>query len=442
LSDVNVTEGSGINGYALVWNNSTSKWVASALTTGTVTSVALSSVAGLLTATGSPITGSGTLGFSVNSQTAGRVYAAPATGTAASPSFRALVATDLPASNPAMSGRNYVINGACNVAQYTSVTLSTAGAAYGGPDRFKTQIGGSPGGSFTQSQGTITYNGVVYNAVTQTVVTAVASLTTTNSWSGIFTALEGQSVHGLLGQPLAVSLLFNTNVPGTYSVVVRDAGGTESNVQTFTAAANTPILVQLTMPALPTSAGVPNTNAAGLILYIGALNTGTYQATAGTAWQSGLYISAAGAVNWGATAGNFIQATLIKLEAGTVCTPFNDFDYGVEYARCLRYYELAGGATGTPLYGYALVASTTVAYADLAYAPKRAAPTLTFSAASSFNLFTAAASTNTVTAISTGLTGLDAASVNVTSSGTGLVAGQAAFLENASSASIGISAEL
>ena len=34
LSDVNVTEGLGIDGYALVWNNATSKWIASLIAGG------------------------------------------------------------------------------------------------------------------------------------------------------------------------------------------------------------------------------------------------------------------------------------------------------------------------------------------------------------------------------------------------------------------------
>ncbi|WP_341313887.1 hypothetical protein WN982_00320 [Paraburkholderia sp. IMGN_8] len=34
LSDVNVTEGAGIDGYSLVWNNATSKWIATSITGG------------------------------------------------------------------------------------------------------------------------------------------------------------------------------------------------------------------------------------------------------------------------------------------------------------------------------------------------------------------------------------------------------------------------
>jgi len=61
---------------------------------GTVTSVALSLPA-IFTVTGSPVTSSGTLTASLASQTASTVFAAPS-GAAGTPSFRALVAGDIP----------------------------------------------------------------------------------------------------------------------------------------------------------------------------------------------------------------------------------------------------------------------------------------------------------------------------------------------------------
>jgi hypothetical protein len=62
---------------------------------GTVTSVGLS-LPSMFTVTGSPVTGAGTLGATLASQTANYVFAAPA-GSAGAPVFRALVTGDLPA---------------------------------------------------------------------------------------------------------------------------------------------------------------------------------------------------------------------------------------------------------------------------------------------------------------------------------------------------------
>lgn len=60
-----------------------------------VTSVALTAPS-IFTVSGSPVTSSGTLSFSLNTQTANQVFAGPSSGGATAPTFRALVATDIP----------------------------------------------------------------------------------------------------------------------------------------------------------------------------------------------------------------------------------------------------------------------------------------------------------------------------------------------------------
>lgn len=63
---------------------------------GSVTSVGLSAPSSILSVAGSPITTSGTLALSLATQTANRIWAGPATGSAATPTFRALVLADIP----------------------------------------------------------------------------------------------------------------------------------------------------------------------------------------------------------------------------------------------------------------------------------------------------------------------------------------------------------
>ena len=63
--------------------------------TGTVTSVGLT-LPGFITVAGSPVTSSGTLAGSLATQEANTHLAGPATGSAAAPTFRAVVAADLP----------------------------------------------------------------------------------------------------------------------------------------------------------------------------------------------------------------------------------------------------------------------------------------------------------------------------------------------------------
>jgi hypothetical protein len=64
--------------------------------TGTVTSVALTSPGVVYTVTGSPITTSGTFALSLVAQVANTVFAGPTSGGSVNPTFRALVAADIP----------------------------------------------------------------------------------------------------------------------------------------------------------------------------------------------------------------------------------------------------------------------------------------------------------------------------------------------------------
>ncbi|MFZ9959081.1 MAG: hypothetical protein ACO3GP_01720 [Candidatus Limnocylindrus sp.] len=63
---------------------------------GTVTSVGLSLPTSIFDVSGSPVTGSGTLTATLDTQTANYIWAGPTTGAASAPTFRALVAADIP----------------------------------------------------------------------------------------------------------------------------------------------------------------------------------------------------------------------------------------------------------------------------------------------------------------------------------------------------------
>lgn len=92
----------GANGFVLSADSTQPtglKWIA-ATGTGTVTSVGLAdgSVTPIYAITGSPVVAAGTLTFTLANQLANRVFAGPASGGAAQPTFRALVAADIPTS--------------------------------------------------------------------------------------------------------------------------------------------------------------------------------------------------------------------------------------------------------------------------------------------------------------------------------------------------------
>jgi hypothetical protein len=102
-------------------------------TSGTVTSVALAdgSSSPIYSISGSPVTGSGTLTFSLQNQAVHSVFAGPSSGGSAQPTFRALVAGDIPSlssvylalSGGTMSGAiNMGANQINNIANGTATT--------------------------------------------------------------------------------------------------------------------------------------------------------------------------------------------------------------------------------------------------------------------------------------------------------------------------------
>ncbi|MGH9433462.1 MAG: hypothetical protein ACRD3T_18170 [Terriglobia bacterium] len=104
IQGVTVAATAPSNGQVPQYNSSTGQWTPATLATGgTVTSVGLS-VPPEFSVSGSPVTTSGILTISKASQPPNLVYAGPAGGSAATPSFRALAPADLPAATTSSSG--------------------------------------------------------------------------------------------------------------------------------------------------------------------------------------------------------------------------------------------------------------------------------------------------------------------------------------------------
>jgi hypothetical protein len=113
----------GTAGQVLTVSGDDAVWAAAA--SGTVTSVALS-LPSFITVSGSPVTSSGTLTGTLATQTANTIFSGPTTGSAAAPTFRALVGADM-TSGTIPSGVTW--NGATIGIGYGGTGQTTANAA-------------------------------------------------------------------------------------------------------------------------------------------------------------------------------------------------------------------------------------------------------------------------------------------------------------------------
>jgi hypothetical protein len=134
---------------------------------GSVTSVALT-VPSRQTVTGSPITGASTLAITDNTETANLVFAGPTSGSAAAPTFRALVSADLPGGFG---------------------TVSSVGLTFSVPAMFTIAITGSP----VTTSGTL---GLTLGLATESANTALLGPTTGSAAPPTFRALVAADLPG------------------------------------------------------------------------------------------------------------------------------------------------------------------------------------------------------------------------------------------------------
>lgn len=340
IAIANTTVTAGTYTYATLTVNAQGQLTSASSGVSPVTSVALSAPS-IFTVSGSPVTGTGTLTFTSNAQSANTVYAGPTTGVAAVPTFRGLVIADLPTNIPNANLAN------------SSITINTAGGITGGTT---VSLGGTitltgSGGTVTSitagtglSGGTITTSGTI--AIANTGVTAAtytyATVTVnaqgqiTSASSGVSpvtsVALSAPSIFTVSGSPVTSTgtLTFTSNVQNANVVYAGPTTGIPA-IPTFRG---------LVVADLPT--GIPNANLAnssitintaggitggatvslgGTITLTGSGGTVT-SITAGTGLSGGT-ITTTGTIaiaNTGVTAATYTYATVTVNAQGQITT--------------------------------------------------------------------------------------------------------------------------
>jgi hypothetical protein len=176
---------------------------------------------------------------------------------------------------------------------------------------------------------------------------------------------------GANAQPVTLSFWVYSSLTGTFTGAIRGAS-TRSYPFTYSIPiANTWTRIVVVIPGDTGGTWVLSGNAMGAQLVFD-LGSGSTNRGPANAWAaSGYYLGATGAVSIVATNGAFFNVTGVKLEVGSIATPFNRQSLAKSMADCQRYYQT--GYFG--LQGNAAATSTTVGYEQTLAVVMRATPT-------------------------------------------------------------------
>lgn len=258
--------------------------------TGTVTSVALT-LPSIISVSGSPVTGSGTLTGTLTTQAVNTIFAGPSSGAGVAPTFRSLTTADIPTLNQNTTGTAANITASSNSTLTTLSALSLPGS----------QVSGNISGNAANVTGTVAIgNGGTGQTTASAAFNALSPITTTGDLiigngtnsatrlgigtNGYVLTSNGTTASWAAASGGVTQIIAGTNVTispagGTGAVTINASGGGSSAYSrtTFTATAGQTVFSV--------------TYAVGYLqVYVnGVLLTGSdYTATSGTGFTLGV----------------------------------------------------------------------------------------------------------------------------------------------------------
>jgi hypothetical protein len=183
-------------------------------------------------------------------------------------------------------------------------------------------------------------------------------------------------------QPVTLSFWAYSSLTGAFSGAIQNIAGTRSYPFTFSIpVAATWTKIVITIPGDTAGTWVMSGNGGSMYLSFDLGSGATYRAAAG-AWTAGNINAVTGAVSVVATNGAYIFFTGVKLEIGSVATPFNRQSLAQSMADCTRYYQTANVVFG----GYTPSAGGAGLWQPLTYPVMRMTPTAVLAGVSYTNM--------------------------------------------------------
>ena len=273
-----------------------------------------------------------------------------------------------------LANKNFIINGAMNVAQRGTSSTSISSAGYRTVDRWAIKENSS-GIALTETQSTDTPSGEGFsNSLKWEVTTADTSVASAERVH-FGQTIEAQNLQSLQygtsdAKPITLSFWVKSNVTGTYAVSIFKSDQTLRLLnKTYTInSVNTWEKKEIPIAGDTSGGGIDNNNGAGfqfdwfLTAGSGATTSSTneWEAWDGAKWAGGH------AVNFGSSTSNNFYITGVQLEIGEKATEFEHEPYSVTLQKAQRYYqryaETGGSGSNAYLrYGIGKCETTTVA---------------------------------------------------------------------------------
>ena len=338
-----------------------------------------------------------------------------------------------------LSHRNMIINGAMNVYQRGSLSITQSNDGGYSLDRFKfamnSQVAQLAGTMSQHSMSSAELNTTGFAKALKFETTTPESNWDSDELAYIQQIIEAQNLQHLQygtasAKSVTLSFWVKSSVTGTFAVGIYKQDTTARLInKTITISDTNWNKYTLTFPGdTDSGATIANDTGAGLYIlwHLGAGST--YNDGANTSWEN--YTNAGWA---GGHAQNGIVTTNgatwyltgVQLELGTVATPFEHRSYGEELLRCQRYYQkIENTASGTEYFGIMQAYSNTAVYGIVKdYVTTMRTEPHTVSSGGTFGAYQAGSSNAGTT---TGISGLGATPISWLSSGFGSFSGLSA----------------
>ena len=247
---------------------------------GTVTSVGMT-VPSILSVTPSTITTSGSFALSLTTESANQIFAGPSSGSAATPTFRALTSSDLPSlTSLSVTSLNFGTTGLTpsSATQGAITVAGTLSSTNGGTGLTTYTAGDLP---YYSSGSALSKLGIGTSGQVLTVVSGNPAWAT--SASTVATNLAGGTTGAVPYQSgVATTVFLSGNTSTTPNFLTSTGTGTSAQAPTYTSSTGTGNVVLATSPTLVTPAlGTPSSGVVTNLTGTAAINiTGT--APAGT----------------------------------------------------------------------------------------------------------------------------------------------------------------